>query len=68
LLIDATADKTFSVAKSMKARSLGEVSANEEQAEAWGFGCATGALEVGNEWWVGSFTGELVAKFARTPP
>jgi hypothetical protein len=37
--------------------------ADEEQAEAWGFGGATGALEVDGELWVGSFTGERIGKF-----
>lgn len=40
-----------------------QVSADEGQAKAWGFGGATGALEVGAELWVGSFTGERIAKF-----
>jgi sugar lactone lactonase YvrE len=39
------------------------VSADEEQAKAWGFGGATGALEVDAELWVGSFTGERIGKF-----
>lgn len=42
------------------------VSADQEQATAWGFGGATGALEVGSELWVGSFTGERIARFALT--
>ena len=37
--------------------------ADEEQAKAWGFGGATGALEVDGELWVGSFTGERIGKF-----
>jgi hypothetical protein len=44
-----------------------KVSADEAQAKAWGFGGATGALEVGAELWVGSFTGERIAKFAQKP-
>jgi hypothetical protein len=43
-----------------------KLSAGQQQATEWGFGGATGALEVGNEWWVGSFTGERIARFART--
>ena len=42
------------------------VSVDHRQAIGWGFGGATGALEVGGELWVGSFTGERIAKFART--
>jgi sugar lactone lactonase YvrE len=42
-----------------------EVAAGETQAKAWGFGGATGALEVDSELWIGSFTGERVAKFRR---
>jgi hypothetical protein len=45
-----------------------KVRADEEQARAWGFGGATGALEVDAELWVGSFTGERIAKFAQTRP
>ena len=41
------------------------VRVDETQAHAWGFGGATGALEVNGEVWVGSFTGERTARFAR---
>jgi hypothetical protein len=44
-----------------------QVVADETQAKAWGFGGATGALEVDSDLWVGSFTGERVAKFRRKP-
>jgi sugar lactone lactonase YvrE len=45
-----------------------QVRADERQAKAWGFGGATGALEVDGELWVGSFTGERIAKFRRRSP
>lgn len=39
--------------------------AGEEMFRATGFGGATGALQVGEQIWVGSFTGERIASFAR---
>ncbi len=45
-----------------------QVRADERQVKAWGFGGATGALEVDGELWVGSFTGERIAKFRRRSP
>jgi hypothetical protein len=47
---------------SMTLRPL--VRADEHLAGVIGFGGATGALEVGGELWVGSFTGERIARFA----
>jgi hypothetical protein len=42
---------------------LSQVVADKAQADAWGFGGATAALKVGGELWIGSFTGERIAKF-----
>ena len=39
------------------------VRASHEQATALGFGGATGALQVGHEMWVGSFTGRRIALY-----
>jgi hypothetical protein len=39
------------------------VAADERQAREWGFGGATGALQVEDELWIGSFTGERIARF-----
>jgi hypothetical protein len=46
--------------------TVSRVAANETQAQLWSFGGATGALEVGDEIWVGSLTGERIAKFERS--
>jgi sugar lactone lactonase YvrE len=42
---------------------VSQMAVSERLAETWGFGGATGALQVGDELWVGSFTGERIAKF-----
>ena len=42
------------------------VEADEGEAAAMGFGGATGAIEIQEAIWVGSFTGERIGKFVRS--
>jgi sugar lactone lactonase YvrE len=42
---------------------VSQIEVSEQLAAAWGFGGATGALQVGDDIWVGSYTGERIAKF-----
>ena len=44
------------------------VRVSQSEALADGFGGATGALQVGSEIWVASFTGERIARFPAPPP
>jgi hypothetical protein len=39
------------------------IAADERQTKEWGFGGATGALQVDDELWIGSFTGKRIARF-----
>jgi sugar lactone lactonase YvrE len=50
--------------KTLSVTSLVEV--DEDTAAAIGFGGATGALQVGHELWIGSFTGHRLARFRST--